>query len=103
MKEFTEKDFKKYLNIGKKTSENILENLDVGIRSMKDFEFVKGVGEEALKNIYKLAKLDLNNGESNKNQKFEQRFRPSILFLSLRMGDKIKIGMTTLDNPTVQI
>lgn len=72
MKEFTEKDFKKYLNIGKKTSENILENLDVGIRSMKDFEFVKGVGEEALKNIYKLAKLDLNNAESNKNQKFEQ-------------------------------
>lgn len=72
MKEFTEKDFKNYLNIGKKTSENILENLDIGIRSMKDFEFVKGVGEEALKNIYNLAKLDLNKSVTDKNPNYKQ-------------------------------
>ena len=55
MKEFT-KDFKKAIKYRKKTSENILENLDVGIRSMKDFEFVKGVGERSIEKYIQVSK-----------------------------------------------
>lgn len=61
LKNFSEEDFKEHLNIGKKTANNILENLDIGIKSMKDFEFVKGVGEESLKNIYGLSKLNIDD------------------------------------------
>ena len=49
------------LNIGKKTASNILESLDIEIQSMKDFEFVKGVGEESLKNIYGLYRLNTDD------------------------------------------
>tara|TARA_B100001287_G_scaffold232890_1_gene204119 strand:- start:181 stop:525 length:345 start_codon:yes stop_codon:yes gene_type:complete len=61
LKNFSEEDFKEHLNIGKKTANTILENLDIGIKSMKDFEFVKGVGEESLKNIYGLNKLNIDD------------------------------------------
>lgn len=69
LKNFSEEDFKEHLNIGKKTADNILENLDIGIKSMKDFEFVKGVGEETLKNIYGLNKLNVDDFTS---ENFEQ-------------------------------
>ena len=37
------------------------ESLDIHIRSMSDFEHVKGLGEETLKKIYLLARKDVDN------------------------------------------
>jgi 5-bromo-4-chloroindolyl phosphate hydrolysis protein len=58
------------LQIGSKTYKNIIENLDVGIRSMKDFEFINGVGEEALEKIYSLAKKNPDSFDTYLQEKF---------------------------------
>ena len=70
LKTFSENDFKKHLQIGSKTYKNIIENLDVGIRSMKDFEFINGVGEEALEKIYSLAKKNPDSFNTYLQEKF---------------------------------
>ena len=74
LKNFSEKDFKEQLNIGKKTASNILESLDIEIQSMKDFEFVKGVGEESLKNIYGLYRLNTDDFEMESFQQTKLSF-----------------------------
>ena len=61
LKNFSNEEFKEHLNIGIKTANNILDNLDIGITSMQDFEHVRGIGEDALKNIYKLRHFDLKD------------------------------------------
>ena len=70
LKTFSENDFKKHLQIGSKTYKNIIENLDVGIRSMKDFEFINGVGEETLEKIYSLAKKNPDSFNTYLQEKF---------------------------------
>ena len=62
------------MNIGKKTASNILESLDIEIQSMKDFEFVKGVGEESLKNIYGLYRLNTDDFEMESFQQTKLSF-----------------------------
>ena len=70
LKNFSENDFKNHLQIGSKTYKNIIENLDVGIRSMKDFEFINGVGEETLEKIYNLAKKNPDTFNTYFQEKF---------------------------------
>ena len=51
--DFTISDYKKYLNMNEKVANQVKLSLGKNIRSMRDFEHVKGIGDEALKRLYK--------------------------------------------------
>jgi len=72
LQKFSNDDFKTYLDIGKKTSENIMQNLDIRITSMRDMEYVPGIGEKALEKIYSLAKQDIDKFGNTDEIQFEQ-------------------------------
>ena len=69
---FSNEDFKTYLDIGKKTSDNLMQNLDIRIKSMRDIEYVPGIGEKALEKIYLIAKQDIDNFGNTEDIQFEQ-------------------------------
>ena len=72
LQKFSNEDFKTYLDIGKKTSDNLMQNLDIRIKSMRDMEYVPGVGEKALEKIYSLAKQDIDKFGNAEDIQFEQ-------------------------------
>ena len=51
------KVYKKYLNINQKVANQIKSSLGKNIRSMRDFEFVKGIGPTSLSKLYKVEDL----------------------------------------------
>ena len=57
IKEFDTRDYKKYLNINQKVANQIKSSLGKNIRSMRDFEFVKGIGPTSLSKLYKVEDL----------------------------------------------
>lgn len=61
LKTFSHADYKNNLNINVAIAKRIEDALDVNIRSMADFQHVKGLGKETLKKIYLLAKDDIEN------------------------------------------
>jgi len=72
LQKFSNEDFKTYLDIGKKTSDNLMQNLDIRIKSMRDIEYVPGIGEKALEKIYLIAKQDIDNFGNTEDIQFEQ-------------------------------
>jgi O-acetyl-ADP-ribose deacetylase (regulator of RNase III) len=61
LKTFSLADYKNNLNINVALAKRVEDALDVNIRSMADFQHVKGLGKETLKKIYLLAKDDIEN------------------------------------------
>jgi len=61
LKTFSIADYKNNLNMSSVVAKRVDESLDIHIRSMSDFEHVKGLGEETLKKIYLLARKDVDN------------------------------------------
>jgi O-acetyl-ADP-ribose deacetylase (regulator of RNase III) len=68
LRTFTKKDYKNYLNLNSAVAERVEIAIDINIKSMGDFQHVKGLGKEALKKIYLLAKDDPNNYSSSIQQ-----------------------------------
>ncbi len=52
LKDFTVDDYKKYLNINQKVAIQIKKSLGTNIRSMRDFEYIKGLGDATLEKLY---------------------------------------------------
>ena len=65
---FTDEDYKKYLNLSSTVASRVENAIDINIKSMADFQHVKGLGKEALKKIYLLAKDDVGNYSAHKQQ-----------------------------------
>ena len=61
LKTFSLSDYKNNLNMSSVVAKRVDEALDIHIKSMSDFEHVKGLGRETLKKIYLLAKEDTDN------------------------------------------
>ena len=61
LKTFSLSDYKNNLNMSSVVAKRVDEALDIHIKSMSDFEHVKGLGKETLKKIYLLAKEDTDN------------------------------------------
>ena len=57
IKNFNIKDYKKYLNINQNAAIQINNTLGKNIQSMRDFEFVKGIGAESIKKLYDIESL----------------------------------------------
>ena len=68
LKTFTDKDYKNYLNLSSTVAARIENAIDINIKSMADFQHVKGIGKESLKKIYLLAKDDVGNYSAHKQQ-----------------------------------
>lgn len=68
LKTFTDEDYKKYLNLSSTVASRVENAIDINIKSMADFQHVKGLGKEALKKIYLLAKDDVGNYSAHKQQ-----------------------------------
>ena len=49
-----------------------MQNLDIRIKSMRDIEYVPGIGEKALEKIYLIAKQDIDNFGNTEDIQFEQ-------------------------------
>ena len=49
-----------------------MQNLDIRITSMRDMEYVPGIGEKALEKIYSLAKQDIDKFGNTDEIQFEQ-------------------------------
>ena len=57
IKNFNIKDYKQYLNINQNAASQIIHTLGKNIQSMRDFEFVKGIGAESIKKLYDIESL----------------------------------------------
>ena len=72
LQKFSNEDFKTHLDLGKKTSDNLMQNLDIRIKSMRDIEYVPGIGEKSLEKIYLIAKQDIDNFGNTEDIQFKQ-------------------------------